>query len=239
MLLSCRSGNWWWRGQNPPCVQLRRQNHKEISQTKRSIQCIHLQIISQNLRLNFSTFGGFVLLTVRFAGWHIREEEEAEVLAHREGQVQAGQETLGELGIKTRIVQAEVAEGHEEPRSRVQSDAETPYVRLGAETYWGTDGWQVIGNLDTHTHIVLVFRAHLFQDLWEEDMVCKYDEKGYLTVCPGGIVKMKGRGYEDTCHQSKQRQTHGSYDTCCEGHPQDERPLMAKDVRAWYHLDLQ
>lgn len=187
--------------------------------------------------LNFHIFGGSVLLTVRFAGWHICEEQEAEVLTHREGQVQAGEETLGELGIKTRIVQTEVAEGHEEPRRRVKSDAEPPYVRLRAETYWGTDRWQVIGNLDTHT--TLVFRAQLFQDLWVEAVVGKYDEQGYLTVRPSGIIKMKSRWYEDTCHQSKQRQTHSSYNTCGEGHPQDERPLMAKDVRTWYHPDLQ
>lgn len=85
--------------------------------------------------MNFGRVGGSVLLTVRFARRHICEEQEAEVLTHREGQVQAGEETFGELRIKTRIVQTEVAEGHEEPRCRVQSDAEPPYVRLGAETY--------------------------------------------------------------------------------------------------------
>lgn len=89
----------------------------------------------------------------------------------------------------------------------------------------------------THTHSV-VASVHISFKICE-DVVCNYDEKGYLTVCPGGIVKMKSRGYEDTCHQSKQRQTHSPYDTRGEGHSQDERPLMAKDVRAWYHPDLQ
>lgn len=102
-----------------------------------------------------------VLLTVCFAGWHICEEQEAEVLTHRKGQVQAGEETLGELRIKTGIVQTEVAEGHEEPRGRVQSDAESPYVRLGAETYRGTDRWQVIGNLETHKHTQFCFCANI------------------------------------------------------------------------------
>lgn len=184
------------------------------------------------------TLGGSVLLTVRFAGRHICEEQEAEVLTHREGQVQAGEETFGKLWIKTRIVQTEVAEGHKEPRSRVQSDAEPPYVRLGAETYWGTDRWQVIGNLETHTHSSC-FCAYISRHV-EGDGALKYEDKGqYLTVRPGGVVKMKSRGYEDTCHQSKQRQTHCPYNTRGEGHSQDERPLMAKDVRAWYHPDLQ
>lgn len=58
-----------------------------------------------------------MILTVCFAGRHIREEQEAEVLTHREGQVQAGEETLGELGVETCVVQTEVAEGHQEPRS--------------------------------------------------------------------------------------------------------------------------
>lgn len=107
-----------------------------------------------------------MLLTVRFTGWHIREEQEAEVLTHGEGQVQAGEETLGELGIKTRIVQTEIAEGHEEPRRRVQSDAEPPYVRFRAKADRGTDRWQIIGNLDTHK-VPILWEVYLKTCKWK------------------------------------------------------------------------
>lgn len=52
----------------------------------------------------------------------------------------------------------------------------------------------------------------------------------YLAVCTSGVLKMKNRGYEDTSYQSEQWQTHSNLNTGGERHPDDQGPLMAKDI---------
>lgn len=87
--------------------------------------------------------------TVCFTGWHICEQQQAEVLTDREGQVHTAEWVLREPRRKTRLVKSEVGKRHQEPGSWVQSDAQPPYVGLGAEADGGADGGQVVGNLET------------------------------------------------------------------------------------------
>lgn len=90
------------------------------------------------------------LLTVRLTGWYICEEQEAEVFRQRKGQAQAAEWTLREFRGEACLVKFEVGERDQQPRCRVQSNAEPPYVALGTQAYRGTDRWQVVRNLQTY-----------------------------------------------------------------------------------------
>lgn len=96
----------------------------------------------------------------------------------------------------------------------MQSDAEPPYVGLGAQADGGADGWQVVGNLETgeldFTHLQIYFKqAH------------------YLAVSAGGVFKVKNRRYEDTCDQTKEGQRESPQDAGGERHPDEQGSLMA------------
>lgn len=55
--------------------------------------------------------------TVCFAGRHICEEQQAQVLADREGQGHTAEEALRKPRRKTRLVKSEVGKSHQDPGS--------------------------------------------------------------------------------------------------------------------------
>lgn len=95
----------------------------------------------------------------------------------------------------------------------MQSDAEPPYVGLGAQADGGADGWQVVGNLETDEHDFTLLQIYF-----------KYGH--YLAVSAGGVFKVKNIRYKDTCDQSKEGQRESPQDVGGERHPEEQRSLM-------------
>lgn len=85
-----------------------------------------------------------VVLTVGLGGRHVREQQQAAVLGEAAEESQPAQQQLRQPPGEAAAVEAEVGDGHQVTRRRVQADAAAPDVALRDAADGGADGREVV-----------------------------------------------------------------------------------------------